>query len=187
MALVLAGCLLDNPAFDESRLSAGDGNDDGQATSETRGGDLDAGDGDGDSGDGDSSTDNGDGDSGPGDGDGDGTTETDTGSSETGNDMPCMGLGPAKCETTDGCLGVYYEPMEPLLNDPSDGYCVEDPVYDGCIPEPACDPPASPYWCKMDFYIRVELNGCLPSVVDQMGLDTCSPPGNSVSECAGNP
>ncbi|PRQ09721.1 hypothetical protein [Enhygromyxa salina] len=179
-ALALS-CKLDNPAFDEARNSVGEASDGDPTDAETDSNDLDAGDddpGDGDPGDGDGDTTS-DSDSGDGDGDG-GSTETDTGSTDTGNDMPCMGLGPAKCETTDGCIPVYYEPLQQL---PNDGYCIEPPTYDGCLPEFECDPPASPYWCSGEFYIKADVNGCLPSVVAEMNLDTCNQPGNGLAAC----
>ncbi|PRQ02553.1 hypothetical protein ENSA5_21980 [Enhygromyxa salina] len=175
--MIVGGCTMDNPAFDETRQTVADesGSDDGHA-------ELEAGEGDGDadsgSGDGGSGTSTGDGDS----GDGDSSTDTSNGETETGNDMPCEGLGPIDCDQKDDCVAVHYNPVEQL----PEGFCIAPPNYDGCLSMTECDLPTSLYWCNDDqtVYIKVELDGCLPSVVAAKSLDTCMLPDDSPSECA---
>ncbi|PRQ01329.1 hypothetical protein [Enhygromyxa salina] len=180
VVVIVSGCKLDNPAFDESRQTAADkGDESGSTAPEAGDGVVDTGTGDGD---GDAGTGDGDGDTGTGDGDGDAGTgdgDVDTGDGDPG--VRCDGLAAEFCEQTNGCaLKIYTH-----LDYSNDMVCLGQTVFEGCVPVAECIVVEEPFWCneQLEEFIAVPEMGCQPNVVNNLDLVICDPPGNTLEPC----
>ncbi|KIG12548.1 hypothetical protein DB30_01258 [Enhygromyxa salina] len=181
MVVIVSGCMLDNPAFDESRQTAADEGDESGLTDPEAGdgvGETGTGDGDGDGGTGD-----GDGDTDTGDGDGDGDTgdgDADTGDGDPG--VQCDGLGAEICGQTGGCALKIYTHLEYSNNNT---VCLGETFFEGCVTVGECIVVEGPFWCndELEEFIAVPEMGCQPNVVANLDLMICEPPGNTLEPC----